>query len=773
MESTVSENPVVKTGQLFRFEPSFRPFVKYLRAQMSRYSDIRVRFYKHLISKFERHPELLEPFDHSFLEEGYSEVKDLLQMALVPLTSHPENYQMAFGFVQPKTFFYYTDKFKEMLMNESLEFSEKEDEYNHLKNFLRVILEQCYGVKVNQKQSLDRKTFNYEKHTIHYYEICIDTRFIEVHLNGKLPEYQERWLEMLFLTPDRFAAEVKSFPFNAFWVEGFIIVQAEDITTKAALNHLKNAVLNIHTTPMEDVLDCIEQSLAELLSDTHLKIGITPFFKVNGKVVYDEAFITKAILIASTCNCSDDEISIDQVIEVFTKKLQPFILTSVDNSRLKVDSYLYRLKEKDIKSYMAYPVSLGNQLLGVFEIGSGTEGTITKATIDTLQAALPVITEVMNVMISNFNNKIEQLVKEKFTSLQPSVEWKFNEVAWEYLKTNPGKNNNAQIGNVVFEGVHPLYAAIDIRNSSIERNAASCKDYQKQLQTALSILNNTDSLFIPVLESIRYKCNRFLNSIHDGLTTENELKINDFFKIELEPFLLYLAKKHPSFASHVNKYLENQDPDEGDFHSGRRAYETSLQSINKNLTYSFEKDIQGFQEMYPFYFEMYRTDGIEYNIYIGSSIVPNQRFDPIYLQNLRLWQISSIAHIARLNHKMIDELPVRLQTTHLILVHNPPIAISFRKNERRFDVEGSYNIRYEIIKKRIDKIRIKGTLERLTQPDVIAIVYTNPREVDEYLQHIEYLQDKGLLNDKIETFDLEEMPGVSGLKAIRVGVKYD
>ncbi|TAK35947.1 MAG: hypothetical protein EPO28_13950 [Saprospiraceae bacterium] len=36
-------------------------------------------------------------------------------------------------------------------------------------------------------------------------------------------------------------------------------------------------------------------------------------------------------------------------------------------------------------------------------------------------------------------------------------------------------------------------------------------------------------------------------------------------------------------------------------------------------------------------------------------------------------------------------------------------------DEKRLDVEGSYNVRYEIIKKRIDKALLKGTQERLTQ----------------------------------------------------------
>jgi hypothetical protein len=132
-----------------------------------------------------------------------------------------------------------------------------------------------------------------------------------------------------------------------------------------------------------------------------------------------------------------------------------------------------------------------------------------------------------------------------------------------------------------------------------------------------------------------------------------------------------------------------------------------------------------------------------------------------------------MADIARSNFEMLSTLPIPLRTTQLILVNEYPIDISFRKDERRFDVEGSYNIRYEILKKRIDKARIKSSLERLTQPDKIAIVYSNYSEIEEYIQHINFLQSKDVLTDTMETLELENLQGVSGLKALRVGVNYE
>ena len=66
--------------------------------------------------------------------------------------------------------------------------------------------------------------------------------------------------------------------------------------------------------------------------------------------------------------------------------------------------------------------------------------------------------------------------------------------------------------------------------------------------------------------------------------------------------------------------------------------------------------------------------------------------------------------------RLKDRLPVPLDITNLILIQHAPLSIRFRFDEKRFDVDGAYNVRYEIMKKRIDKAVVRGTTERLTQP---------------------------------------------------------
>jgi hypothetical protein len=116
-------------------------------------------------------------------------------------------------------------------------------------------------------------------------------------------------------------------------------------------------------------------------------------------------------------------------------------------------------------------------------------------------------------------------------------------------------------------------------------------------------------------------------------------------------------------------------------------------------------------------------------------------------------------------------LQLPLETTQLILIYSQPLVILFRVDERKFDMDGSHNIRYEILNKRTDKALVSDTDERLTQPGKVALVYSQAKEAEEYLEYIAYLQNKGLVSRPVEHLEVEELQGVSGLHVLLVSVK--
>ena len=202
----------------------------------------------------------------------------------------------------------------------------------------------------------------------------------------------------------------------------------------------------------------------------------------------------------------------------------------------------------------------------------------------------------------------------------------------------------------------------------------------------------------------------------------------------------------------------------------RKDYEDSVTMICNSISEYLEKEDQKMQGILPHYFEKYKTDGIEYNIYVGQSILEKGEFNPFLLKDFRLWQLLHLCEITRMVAKKAMDMPVPLTTAQLIFVYNSTLSIRFRMDEKQFDVDGAYNVRYEILKKRIDKAVVKGTGERLTVSGKIAIVWLQEKDKNEYLEYLDYLLQKGFINEDIEDLELEKLQGAEGLRALRVTV---
>jgi hypothetical protein len=276
---------------------------------------------------------------------------------------------------------------------------------------------------------------------------------------------------------------------------------------------------------------------------------------------------------------------------------------------------------------------------------------------------------------------------------------------------------------------------------------------------------------LPILDELNFYVTKHLRRLRQGIISGDEVSIYDSLRTQAEPLFEYLAQNTPELRPTITNYWKHIDERLGILYHRRRDFEDSVTRINDTISDYLDQEEAKAQEMFPHYFQRFKTDGVEFNIYVGGSLVQDKPFDLIFLKNLRLWQLLVMVEITRRTHALKAELPVPLDTTQLILIHSQSLSIRFRQDERQFDVDGAYNIRYEIIKKRIDKATVLGTGERLTQPGYLALVYTQAREATEYLEYIDYLQDRHLLEPEIEELELEELQGVKGLLAIRLKVK--
>lgn len=540
-----------------------------------------------------------------------------------------------------------------------------------------------------------------------------------------------------------------------------------------ALNNIKTCLLQLETFDDVDTFTKLQEEVRNLIGQPGISIGITPFYFINNRFVFSAIHNVNSILLK---NLEDEE----QKLEVseglkkyFDDHQEPLVIQEITDESLLSYSFIEHLQKQGWKGIIFCPLRNYNRLMGVLEIASDEPNLATGEIVNKIDVALPLFELALNRSWANLDAKIDKVIKEQFTAIQPSVDWRFTEAAYNFLLKRE-EDEDAKMESILFDNVYPLYGSVDIRNSTIERNKAIQLDMIEQLDMASSIIKKAEKeTDFPLLGEIKFKIKKFKHSVQNIVLSDEETAINLFLKQEVVDLFQQLKNIAPSVEDDIAKYFTAVSSVVDMVYHHRREFDDSITIINKTLAKFVDKEQERAQKMYAHYFERFVTDGVEFNIYIGQSITPGIPFKEFYLRNLKVWQLSTLARAAQLSHQLVNEIPAPLQTTQLLLAHNYPISISFRPAERKFDVEGAYNIRYELIKKRIDKVNIKDTNERLTQPNKIAVVYSQPKEGEEYLEYIEYLVAQGLLTDDVEQLELEELQGVVGLKAYRVGVNVN
>lgn len=286
---------------------------------------------------------------------------------------------------------------------------------------------------------------------------------------------------------------------------------------------------------------------------------------------------------------------------------------------------------------------------------------------------------------------------------------------------------------------------------------------------------NGDSFVNPVPTRVEFNLTDVPKMMHERFLSNvnREHDILKFMQEEFEPVMAGLENRGGKVLAAIQSYKEVLHGDLGFVYNHRRSFDESVNKVNGYLASYLDSRQDEAQAMYPHYFERYKTDGVEFNMYIGSSITPEQPFDRLLVKNLRLWQLMTMVEMEWEFKKLQETLDKPLDIASLILAFSTPLSIQFRMDEKHFDVEGAYNARYEIIKKRIDKAHIKGTPERITKPGSIVVVYTSEEDEREYLRYFDYLQSKGYLAEGgIEVLDVEDLQGVTGLKALRMTIDF-
>ncbi len=728
---------------------------------------------KAILEKVEAAPELREPIEEeALLEEHADTIGMMMSMLIPPALRHTQLAKVSAPFKLKPLFM--TSAVEEVLLRQNVEFK-----VNNLALINRnattilacsLILNKFYGRSLSIEPVTSFTVKSSETGMERHYKAHMNLDYVEVHPLQKPRPLTEAQINQLLTNIYDTDMWLYHLPPEHFAFHGIIINTLVDITKEEALSRMKQQLLRrdaiVEPTNVKE-LECLVKTYFNL---PDLRLGVTAIdYPVEKSVSHK--YKIRFDFLAKEYECLLHPDHENSIYEKACKYGETLLIEDLEkfNPKTKLEKALLA---KGIRSVIIAPlIDQQDRVIGLLELGSPRPYELHSF----VELKLKEVTSLFSLAVSRsreeIDNRIEALLRAQYTAVHPSVEWRFIEASYNLMEKRDRGELDARSEPIVFKDVFPLYGQADIVGSSTIRNNAIQSDMLENLSLAKQALERSfaESGY-PLINQLLMKVQRYIHRLESDFNSNDETVILDLLQSEVHPMLRHMRERYPDLAGTVTKYFDKLDPELGIVYQKRKAFEDSVAILNQAISMYLEQEEQRLQRMLPHYFEKYQTDGVEFEMYVGQSLLRRNSFSMMHLRNFRLWQMIAMCDITRRVQAMTDKMPVALTTAQLIFAYTTPLSIRFRMDEKQFDVDGAYNVRYEILKKRIDKATIEGTDERLTQAGKIAIVYLQEKDRQEYLEYIEYLQHEGWITGEVEDLQIGKLQGAQGLRALRVTV---
>src|SRR5215212_4578094 len=270
---------------------SLRPLVAVLNKMIIEGKPGAKKLYQGLIKEIEARAELLEPMkDASLLEKDAELVETLLSTIFPPSTSSTQGiYAISFPFRSETV--YASPGFKDLFLKDGatrIVLSNTKTNIDIGTSGLNLIYDLILKKLYNQPVSLTTTSvhpFKDEHGLTKYYEVKMNAQFVDVKTVNDFSLPKEFSPQQTLKTEE--LREI--FPLENFQFEGLIVIEVNDVTQDQVILEIKNALLNINSFSDVTVYDELQEHVQSLIGLKNVKIGITPFFKMNGYYLFTEA----------------------------------------------------------------------------------------------------------------------------------------------------------------------------------------------------------------------------------------------------------------------------------------------------------------------------------------------------------------------------------------------------------------------------------------------------------------------------------------------------
>ena len=532
-----------------------------------------------------------------------------------------------------------------------------------------IILNAYYGYKVDF-----RRPFYYNipdaNGVMRHYKVIYNGDYIDIEKTDKAIEITPEDVAVLIDNFDNIDLWREKFPPNSWVFKGFVIANMFDATMDVSLANFKEKLISVDSKK-EEFEHEFRDTIRSIFNLPSLELGYAMYNADEGMFqsppIHEKvkSYILNGKFMES-CSVSLCSRSFEKLF----KKNEIYSVSDVQKyHKLYPKNVLYKtLHDQEIGSAIIAPLVSQDELLGVMEIVSPNAQELNSINANKLHDILPYLVDTVRQSKEREMNEIELMIQNECTAIHPSVHWKFRKEAERVIRSEFYEQTPSAFREIVFNDVYPLFGQIDIKGSSTARNEATQQDLILQLKHVEKIIERISKVeHLPIYEQLIFRISKYREEIKSHLEVDTERRVLSFLRDEIVPLYDHLSGKNEVLANLIKEYYDEIDDSKGFVYKYRKDYDDSVMMVNKRMAQILDEKQEEAQKMYPHYYERFKTDGVEHNLYIGESITKDDSFNKIYLYNLRLWQLQAMCEMENSFYHLKEELPVKLDVATAVL----------------------------------------------------------------------------------------------------------
>ncbi|MGC1205564.1 MAG: GAF domain-containing protein, partial [Flavobacteriaceae bacterium] len=545
------------------------------------------------ILEFQKYyPELREGFtDFSLLEKYEKEIGVILQDTFSPILTKNEIKTASVPF--QNLIFNSSERFKNIIKTAGNDFELEIKNMPENDTYIiacTIILNFCYGYNINFK-----RPFYYEipdaNGVLHYYKILYNADFCEIIPTETAKKITQEDYNELLDNYENIELWKEKFPPNSYIFKGFVISNIFDVTDDQSISNIKSSLIAEDKRKDKSFMEGFHEIFRSLLGINDIKVGFSIYNKEEDvfECVYGVGMNSYLLGNLEKENCSEALCSWSY--NRLLKENKYFSVSDVDTMFEKAKGrapHITSLHKQGIKSAIFAPIANEEGLMGILEIVSNKSQVLNSINANKLVDVMPFIVSAVERSKNEEENLIEAIIQKECTSIHPSVRWRFQKEAKNFIKSEMN-GEQAVFSKIAFENIYPLYGQIDIKGSSEARNEATKQDLTLQLQAVKGIFKSASQIEpLPIYEQFIYQINNYLEGLNTHFQVDSEQQISEFFKQDIESVLKHLYTLD-ALKEEVDNYFNSIDDKVNVLYNHRKEYDDTIATINKEMASLLDK----------------------------------------------------------------------------------------------------------------------------------------------------------------------------------------